>query len=124
MSQPTGPLWDLARQAGDRWQKSWTAMSGADMAEGEVFRYVRDVYVAAAQGLDWESAIVKGDEEWRKYAAMNNARIAAAPKTKRGPMQGHSSMSHRYTSPDFFQTKLNHIRVMINASLPKIEKVA
>lgn len=106
-------LFALARNAGDRWMASWNAWSGADRAEGEVFRYVRDVYVAAAQGEDVDAAVAKADTAWRVYAAQNNARIDAAPKIKRGPSSGHSVIGHRYTSPDLFQTQLIHIRRMI-----------
>ena len=110
---PVGPLWDLARDAGRRWESSWSAWSGADRAEGEVWRYVRDIYVAAAQGQDVEAAIATADVEWRVYATANNGAIAKAPKIKRGPSAGHSTISHRYTSPDFLQSKLIHIRYMI-----------
>ena len=110
---PVGPLWDLARRAGERWQASWSAWSGADRAEGEVWRYVRDIYVAAAQGQDVEAEIVLADTAWRAYAAANNRAIEQAPKIKRGPSAGHSTISHRYTSPEFLQSKLIHIRYMI-----------
>ena len=112
-AQQREELFKLARQAGDRWRASWTAMSGADMAEGEVFRYVRDVYVAAAQDEDIATAITRADSAWRVYATQNNAKIAAAPKLKRGPSAGQSAISYRYTSPDLFESKLIHIRHMI-----------
>ena len=110
---PVGPLWDLARHAGARWEASWSAWSGADRAEGEVWRYVRDIYVAAAQGQDVEAAITHADEQWRVYATANNRAIEHAPKIKRGPSAGHSTIGHRYTSPEFLQSKLIHIRYMI-----------
>jgi hypothetical protein len=112
---PDGPLWDLARNAGRRWEASWAAWSGADQAEGEVWRYVRDIYVTAAQGGDVEAAITTADQAWRAYAEANNRKIADAPKIRRGPSAGHSSIGHRYTSPVLLQTKLIHVRAMIRA---------
>lgn len=107
------PLFELARRAGDAWIRSWSAMSGTDQAEGEIYRYEREVYVAAAQGQDVEAAIAAADARWRAYAVQNNARVALAPKIKRGPMSGHSAISYRWVSPDKVQAKAIHWREMI-----------
>ncbi len=110
---PVGELWDLARNAGKRWESSWSSSSGADRAEGEVFKYVRDIYVDAAQGKDVDAAIAKANTEWRAYAEQNNAKINAAGKIQRGPSSGQSVIGHRFTSPDLLESKLIHVRNMI-----------
>jgi len=108
---------NLARQEDKRWQSSWNAMSGADQAEGELYKLTRDFYRAMADGKDMEATIKALDAEWRIYANKNNDNINAAGKIRRGPMQGQSSRHYRFTSPDLFQSKAIHLRQMTRITL-------
>jgi hypothetical protein len=90
------------------------AMSGADMAEAPAYgmaaRALRAVAGVLPNGVGdcppvtLDEALARADAEWRAYAEKANAKVAAAPKIKRGPYQGASSMHYRWVSPDFFAT--------------------
>jgi hypothetical protein len=107
-----GRLLELARKSDERWRKSWDAMSGTDMAEGEIYNLEADFYRAMSSGADQETTIKALDDKWRAYAAKNNAGVEGAPKISRGPYAGASSRHHRYVSPDLLQDKARHWRQM------------
>lgn len=80
------------------------SFSGADQAESEYFRLRRLFWVDLYEGKPATEAREKFIRSWRSYAAQNNAKVAAAPKIKRGPSRGHSAMSHRWVSEDKAET--------------------
>ena len=131
-------LYQCARNAmamGDAKLKSW---SGADQADSELDFGASRVYVAIAgytvkafagtadgrtvEGLDVETAIANEDARWRAYAAEQAAKVAAAPKIKRGPSQGHSVISHRWDAPEAFRMKAIHIRTMVRILTERQER--
>lgn len=106
-------FFEEARLAGSMMDSAYRSFSGTDVAEAEVWGCVRRFYIAVAQGGDVEAAIAAEDVRWRSYATEQEKKVNAAPKTKRGPMSGHSVISHRWVSPDLFQSKGPHLRQMV-----------
>ncbi len=112
-------FYHLARQSGEMGDGMLRSFSGADQADSEKHFCARRVYVAiAALGPDASDAAIElaldvEDRRWREYAAAQAAKVAAAPKIKRGPSSGHSVIGHRWVSPDSFQTTAGHIRTMV-----------
>jgi len=94
--------------------KSW---SGSDQAESELPRMQRLFYVAVWSGVDIEDALREGDRTWRAYAAMNNARVEAAPKTRHGLYQGQSCIHYRWVSPEHWVSSEPHLRTMLKIIL-------
>ena len=113
-------LYELARNAGALGDSQLRSFSGADQADSEVYFCERRAYVAIAAGTDVEAAIAVEDARWRAYAAEQAKKVDAAPKTKRGPMSGHSVISHRWVSPEAFASKAIHIRTMVRIIEEKI----
>jgi hypothetical protein len=110
-------LYQLARDAyalGESQLKSW---SGADQADSEVYFCARHFYVDVAAGVEVEEALAKQDRRWREYAKEQAAKVAAAPKIKRGPSSGHSVISHRWVDADKFQSHAIHLRQMVRLTL-------
>jgi hypothetical protein len=105
-------LYSLARSSGERADSMLRSFSGADQADSELYFGERRVYVALAAGGNLETALAIEDARWRAYAKEQAAKVAAAPKIKRGPSQGHSVISHRWVNPEAFQSTANHIRTM------------
>lgn len=88
------------------------SMSGADVAGSEMYFIQRRVYVMFWEGVDRETAIAEGERQWMAYAAQNNAKVDAAPKTKRGPYEGASSIHYRWTDPGRWTGTGIHLRQM------------
>jgi len=101
-----------ARNAGERADRMIQSFSGTDQAESEAFRLVRLVWIDLYDGKDLEESLARHEAVWRKYAAEQARKVAAAPKLRRGPSSGHSVISHRWVSPDYFQGQASHIRTM------------
>jgi len=93
-------LFVCMRQSYDLYKHGLASMSGADQADSEIHRIERLFYVMVWAGGSIEDALSTCQTMWRTYAEMNNAKVAAAPKTKRGPYAGASSMHWRWTDPD------------------------
>lgn len=110
-------LFARMRTAGEQEQHAYKSMLGADVAEAPIFSYVRHCYQLVWEGVELEAAITLCDAAWREYAAQNNAKVDAAPKIRRGPSAGHSSIHHRWTSPEKFQGTAIHIRQMVRIIL-------
>lgn len=106
-------LYQCARDAYALGESLLKSFSGADQADSEAYFCARRVYVAVAGEIDLEVAIAAEDKRWRAYAAEQAVKVAAAPKIKRGPSQGHSVISHRWVDPEKFTTQAHHIRQMI-----------
>lgn len=111
--QVKAELLKLAHGEDQRWQASWTALSGTDMAEGELYKLTRDFYRGVAEDGEVESAITQMDGRWRAYATENNRGVESASKIKYGPRKGLSSREHRWVSPDKFQERARHLRTMV-----------
>jgi hypothetical protein len=110
-------LYECARTAGARADSMLRSFSGADQADSECFFCERRVYVAVADGVEPEVAIAREDTVWRAYAKAQDAKVVAAPKIKRGPMQGHSVISHRWVDSGKFAAYASHIRFMVRKAL-------
>ena len=110
-------LRDLATQAEHRLATAYTSHSGTDVAEAEVWRSVRDFYLMVKDGRPVEEALDVADARWKAYARENNAKVAAAPKIKRGPRQGQSCLEHRWVSPELFRSKAPHLRHMASVAV-------
>lgn len=114
----------FARREDARWAASWNARSGTDRAEGELYKLTHDFYRSVADGGDVEDAITVGDTAWRAYAERGNRKVAEAPKIRRGPSAGNSTIHHRWVSPDLFQHKALHLRGMVGFVFSQPEEKA
>lgn len=103
-------LFKLARQYRDMASRAYSGMSGADRAEAPAQDYTADAFGCIAQGKDIDAVLELLDRKWRAYAAEQQARVEAAPKTKHGPYSGQSSIHYRWVSADHFESKARHIR--------------
>lgn len=99
-------LFDLARFCRDRETDAYKSALGADVAEAPAWGYIADTLVLIAEGANIDEAVAFIDAQWRSYAVANNAKIKAAPKIKHGGRAGQSVISHRYTSPDHFLSRV------------------
>jgi len=108
-------LFDLARAAlkDEEWCYSPACFSGADRAEAPLYACVRRFYERVAGGEDSRAVFASEDARWRAYAAENNAKVEAAPRIRRGPMSGASSIHYRHTSPEMFEQKRPHLFAMV-----------
>ena len=107
----------LARVAFDReeWCYSPKCLSGADLADAPLHGCVHRFYSRVAMGEEPEAVADSEDARWREYAEGNNKKVEAAPRVggSRHPMEGQSVLSHRYTSPDGFRNKRDHLLYMV-----------
>jgi hypothetical protein len=117
-------LYRIAEQTYQQGEAMLRSFSGADQADSECFFCARRVYVAVAKGGDIEAAIAREDARWRKYAVEQADKVARAPKIKRGPMSGHSAISHRWVSPDKFSDYARHIRAMVRITDERLAAAA
>ena len=108
-------LMSSARSYRDIETRAYSGFSGTDCAEAPKHGLTADGLAALAEGKDPEATIALLSAKWRAYAEDNNRKVAAAPKTKRGPMAGHSAISHRWVSPDAFDS----IAIFLRSMLPK-----
>lgn len=100
------------RQSGALCEAGYRSFSGADVAGAEIYAIERRVYVLFWEGVERELAIADGERQWLKYAEENNAKVNAAPKTRRGPYAGASSIHYRWTDPGRWSSKGIHLRTM------------
>ena len=119
-------LYKLARDAWAQGNAALKSFCGADQADSEIYFCERRVYVAVAGGISLEAALVEEEKAWRAYAERQREKVDAAPKVKRGPMSGHSAISHRWVDPEKFTSKARHIAFMVRRALeaPSAEAVA
>lgn len=106
-------LFAVARQYRDMATRAYAGLSGADRADAPLHDYTADALGCIAQGKEVEPVIALLDGKWRAYATEQQARVAAAPKTTRGPMSGHSVIAHRWVALDAFEARARHIRQMV-----------
>lgn len=110
-------LFACARTEGERGDAMLRSFSGADQADSEKHFCARRVFVAIAhEGLTVDDAIAREDARWRAYAKEQAAKVAAAPKIKRGPSRGQSVISHRWVDPEAFTFYASHLRAMVRIS--------
>lgn len=109
-------LLERARFDGETSDAMYRSFSGTDVAEADYWRLRRLFWVDLWNERDAVAARTEFLERWRAYAASNNAKVDAAPKTKRGPMSGHSVIAYRWVSPDKAQ---NDVDVLQASGLPK-----
>jgi hypothetical protein len=89
---------------------SW---STKDRADAYLHRLVHAFYENVIVGANVESALIRAEFEWRKYAMLENRKLATASKFKYGPYAGQSTRMDSYVYPDkFLDTKI-HLRTMI-----------
>lgn len=102
-------LYREARIDHERYERDIRSNSGADRAESEFYRMRRKFWIALSEHKPYTEALAEFDREWREYAEQNNAKVSAAPKIKRGPMSGHSTISARWVSPDKVQADVSNL---------------
>lgn len=105
-------LYVCARDAYAQGESMLKSFSGADQADSELYILARAFYVDVADGAPIDAALDRQEARWRQYAAGQKAKVDAAPKIKRGPMQGHSAISHRWVDPERFKHHRNHLNFM------------
>ena len=93
------------------------SFSGADQADSEKYIAESRLYQDMIRGMSFEDAFAKHDAQWRAYAAEQARKVAAAPKIKRGPSSGQSTIGHRWVSPDAFAGKRAHMEFMAKKAL-------
>ncbi len=100
-------LFQCMRHEGERADSMIRSFSGADQADSEIHRIARRFYVQIWEGRTFAEASADCERQWREYAAAQKAKVDAAPKIKRGPSRGHSSISHRWVDPDRWASGTN-----------------
>lgn len=89
---------------------SWSAK---DRVDAYLYRLKYAFYENVIAGADVESALNRAEFEWRKYAMLENRKLATAPKFKYGPYAGQSARMDSYVYPDKFSDTKIHLRNMI-----------
>jgi hypothetical protein len=108
-------LLDYARFCSRRSEAKYRSHCGADLPDAELHRLEARAFRRLAAGEPL--AAVLGDLEmaWAEFAADNNRRVNSAPKVARGPMAGHSSLSHRWADPEKVAASVAYIRAACRA---------
>jgi hypothetical protein len=83
---------------------------GADLPDAELNRLEARAFRRLAAGEPLAAVVGDLEREWADFAAANNRRVNAAPKVARGPMAGHSSISHRWADPGRVAASVAYIR--------------
>lgn len=103
-------------EAARRWRRmeeqAYHSMSGADVAEAPCHGMTADALACVADGKNLARTLAFFEAKWRKYAAEQASRVAAAPKIRRGPSAGHSVIGHRWVSPERFGDAARMIRAL------------
>lgn len=94
-------LMESARFYRKMFDSMMNGMSGADRADAYKYDLVADGLGCIASGKELEATIAMLRAKWETYAKLNNARVEAAPKVKRGPYSGQSCIHYQHVSPDF-----------------------
>jgi hypothetical protein len=115
--QQRGELAKLSEQHYRLGEAGLRSFSGADQADSEYWFGQARVYGAVLSGVPLEDALAGEDARWRAYAAEQQAKVSAAPKIRRGPSEGHSSIAHRWVSAEKFSGAFTHLRFMIRRIL-------
>lgn len=89
---------DAARFARDRSTAAYAGASGADRADAPKHDILADVWCLLAAGAHPTPVIEWATSRWSWYRDANHARVEAAAKIKRGPMSGHSAISHEWVA--------------------------
>lgn len=115
-AKPPGPelrekLMRSARMYRDLCTSQYQSASGADVADAYKWDLLADGMGCIADGKDLDAVVALLSAKWEAYARENNAKVAAAPKIKRGPSAGHSVISYRHVCPDF-ESQARHLRAM------------
>lgn len=101
----------------EEWCYSPACLSGTDLAEAPYHGGVHRFYHRVAVGEDPADVAKSEDARWRSYAAVCNAKVAAAPKlTHNFGFGGASSIHYRWVSPDKFTNGLPHLLTMVAIS--------
>lgn len=106
-------LMSSARMYRDIETRAYSGFSGTDCAEAPKHGFTADALACLAEGKDLDATIALFSAKWRAYAAENNAKVAAAPRIKRGPSSGHSVIAYRWVSPEAFDTIATFLRSMV-----------
>jgi len=106
-------LLQVAKFQRDMETKAYKSFSGADIADAPIHGFVADALGCIAQGKQTEAVLALFDSKWRAYADENHAKVNSAPKIKRGPRSGQSSIEHRYVNSDAWQSKASFIRSLL-----------
>jgi hypothetical protein len=108
---------DLARTAGERERNAYDQrgklLCGADVAEAPFHSVMRRVWLGLAVGMAPALVLKAADDDWRRYAEENNAKVEQAPRVRRGPSAGHSVIAHRWVSPDKVESITPHVYTML-----------
>lgn len=109
-------MYYLARKSRQRegyaYHQAGKCFSGTDCAEAPLHGIIAKLWCKLAVGNDLEHCLMVADKEWREYATMQNRKVDSAPKIRKGPSSGHSVLSHRWVSPEGFETLIPHLRTM------------
>lgn len=95
------------------------SMSGADQADSEYFRLRRLFWLALRDGVPHAEARANLIAAWRAYAEGQQKKVDAAPKIRRGPMSGHSAISHRWVSPEKAEADIDVLQARLHSRAPE-----
>lgn len=105
-----------ARKAGERersqYEQKGRLQSGADVADAPRWGMIARAWRRLSNRLLTEHVFNNLYEEWEEYCKEMNAKIEAAPKMKRGPMAGCSTIHYKHCSPESITSDIIHIRNM------------
>jgi hypothetical protein len=85
---------------------------GADLPDAELNRLEAKAFRRLAGGEGLSAVLTDLAREWSGFAADNNRRVNAAPRVVRGPMAGHSSISHRWADPEKVLASVAYVRAV------------
>jgi len=98
-----------AKSSRDTAGRMYASGSGADLADAPLRDLQADAFALLACGVTVEAIVELLEPKWRAYATEQQARVAAAPKIKRGPYSGQSNISHRWVSTEAFENFIPHL---------------
>lgn len=89
----------FARQAYRQESAAYASFSGADHTDAERHRLRGKAFERIANGEPLETVLADMRAAWVDYCKEIDTKIARAPKIKRGPMAGCSSIHYKYCFP-------------------------
>ena len=101
----------MARVERDNETRAYASPSGGDQAEAPRHGFAADLYCLLGAGADPDEAWAHVTSAWTRYASEQRDRVERAPKLKRGPMAGQSSLHYRWVSDDL--TWAYHVMAMV-----------
>ena len=106
-----------AKCDGEHFEFMIHSMSGADQADSEFYRLRRLFWLALRDGKPHAEARAAFIASWRAYAEAQQAKVARAPRIRRGPSAGHSAIGHRWVPLDKAEGDIEVLQARLTAEV-------